>query len=529
MPSSSPTNPEKQEVRVRYAPSPTGYLHVGGARTVLFNWLFAKATNGKFILRIEDTDQARSTRQSEQLHIEDIRGLGLIYDEGPDIGGPFGPYRQSERLSFYAQYAKELLDLNRAYFCFCSDELLTQKRETAMKLGKVPQYDGTCRDLPKEEALMRKQAGEKATVRFKAPVKEYKLQDAVRGEVIFQPQMVGDFVLLRNDGMPVYNFCCVVDDHLMKISHVLRAEEHLSNTVRQMMLYETFNWPMPVFAHCSLIVGADKQKLSKRHGDTSVHEYIQEGFLKEALLNFLILLGWSAPDNKEILNIQEMIERFSLKRLHKPPCVFDLKKLEWMNGQYIRSLPLSEITERALPFLKELPIESVPPEDLRDANPTKTHEDLQDANPTKTHEDLRDANPTQYKEWLEKAFDTIRGQLIKLKDAPRYLSFYFNETFKIDEEAKKICQEPHFALVVKAFKAELELIIQNPVKNLYNEEDFTTLQESVKFKTGVMGKNLFMPIRIAMTGQTHGPELKLVFPLLGVKKIFERVKKILGE
>lgn len=480
-------------VRVRFAPSPTGYLHVGGARTVLFNWLYAKHTGGTFVLRIEDTDQERSTREAERMQIEDIKWLGFDYNEGPDVGGPFPPYRQSERLDVYAKYAKELIDTDRAYHCFCSDEILTQKREAAMKMGTVPQYDGTCRKIPKAEAQKRVAAGDNATVRFKAPVREYKLQDAVRGEVVFQPQMVGDFIVLRSGGMPVYNFCCVVDDHLMGITHVIRAEEHLSNTVRQMMIFETFGWTMPVFAHCSLILGADRSKLSKRHGATSVHQYAEEGFLREALINFLALLGWSSPDHKEIMTIEDMIKNFGFERLNKAPSIFDPVKLRWMNGEYIKALPISDITARIYPYLEKagLPVKGVD------------------------------------KAWLEKAVDTIRGHLEVLPDAAKFMRLYFEETFEIEEEAKALSADPNFRKVADALKQEFQKL-SGAKGDQITAEDFQAIQDAVKGSTGAKGKGLFMPMRVALTGHMHGPELKLVVPLLGNKRAIARIDRVIS-
>ncbi|MBI2606497.1 MAG: glutamate--tRNA ligase [Deltaproteobacteria bacterium] len=512
------------QVRVRFAPSPTGYLHVGGARTVLFNWLYAKHTGGKFILRIEDTDQDRSTRDAERMQIEDIKWLGFDYDEGPEVepsgsqtvepsgsqtvvpsgsqkrgapgsqkGGPYAPYRQSERLDIYATYAKELLDSGRAYPCFCSDEILDEKRAAAMRLGTVPQYDGTCRKITREEAARRVAAGEKPTMRFKAPVREYKLQDAVRGAVVFPPNMVGDFVVLRSGGMPVYNFCCVVDDHLMEITHVLRAEEHLSNTVRQMMLYETFGWKLPVFAHCSLILGQDRTKLSKRHGATSVHQYAEEGYLPEALKNFLALLGWSSPEHKEILTLDEMIAQFGLERLNKAPSVFDPVKLKWMNGQYIKALPLADVTGRAIPFLERA---GIPAKDFDRA-------------------------------WLERAFDTIRGGLETLAGAPKAMEIFSNDEFALEEEARKVRKEAGFAAVAGALREGLAKH-EDEKGDAISEAEFQALQEGVKTASGTKGKALFMPMRVALTGQTHGPELKLVVPLLGAKRCLKRVKRVLA-
>ncbi|MGE4233786.1 MAG: glutamate--tRNA ligase [Bacteriovoracia bacterium] len=480
------------EVRVRFAPSPTGYLHVGGARTVLFNWLYARHTAGKLILRIEDTDQARSTPEHERMQIEDMKWLGLNWDEGPDVGGPHAPYRQSERREIYKKYAKELMDSDRAYHCFCSDELLTQKREAAMKLGTVPQYDGTCRKLSKAEIEKKLQAGEKATVRFKAPLRDYKIQDAVRGEVVFPQNMVGDFIILRNDGMPVYNFCCVIDDHLMNITHVLRAEEHLSNTVRQLMLFETFGWKVPTFAHCSLILGSDRTKLSKRHGATSVHQYAEDGYLPDALLNFLVLLGWSSPDHKEILTIQEMINNFDLDRLNKAPCVFDTVKLNWMNGEYIKNMPVETLREKVEPYLEKAGL----------------------------------SVKTLDKQWVHQALETIRGHLHLLSDAPKFMAIYFGDKVTLEDDAKKLVGEETFKKVISVFREKIKNHLDSKGDQL-TAEAFQAIETSVKTDTQAKGKGLFMPLRISLTGQTHGPELRLVAPLLGATRALSRIDSVL--
>ncbi|HEX4925165.1 MAG TPA: glutamate--tRNA ligase, partial [Bdellovibrionales bacterium] len=284
------------KVRVRFAPSPTGYLHVGGARTALYNWLYARNTGGTFILRVEDTDQARSTERALKEQISDLRWLGINWDEGPEAGGAYGPYKQSERLHIYREHADKLLAQGRAFYCFCTDEVIEAKRAAAQKEGRPAHYDGTCYNVTVPEAKARIAKGEKGAIRFKlSGKKEYKLDDLIRGEVVFPSDMVGDFVILRSDGMPVYNFCCVIDDALMKMTHVLRAEEHLSNTVRQLMLYEAFGWQPPRFGHLSLILDSNRQKLSKREGATSVHDFAQRGYLPEAMNNFIALLGWSSP------------------------------------------------------------------------------------------------------------------------------------------------------------------------------------------------------------------------------------------
>ncbi|MBI3543934.1 MAG: glutamate--tRNA ligase [Deltaproteobacteria bacterium] len=480
--------------RVRFAPSPTGYLHVGGARTVLFNWLYAKNTGGQFILRVEDTDQERSTREHERMQLEDIKWLGFSYDEGPEVGGPHGPYRQSERLDVYAKCAGELIANGKAYYCFCSEETLEQKRQAAMAAGAVPQYDGTCRGISQADAKARVGKGEKAVVRFLAKVKDYKLDDLVRGEVLFPANMVGDFVILRQGGMPVYNFCVVIDDHLMQITHVLRAEEHLSNTVRQMMLYEAYGWELPRFGHMSLILGSDRQKLSKRHGATSVHQYAEEGYLREALLNFLVLLGWSSPtENKEIMTIEEMVRDFSLDRLNPAPGVFDPVKLKWMNGQYIKALPLADVTARALPFLEKggIPVAKVE------------------------------------RAWLERAFDAIRPYLETLADAPKHMRLFFDETYGVEPDAVAVKAEPTYAAVVTALRDALKTHVSAHGDALTGDE-FGKIQDQVKTASGAKGKGLFMPIRVALTGHAHGPDLKILIPLVGAKRAAARAEKALG-
>ena len=330
-------------VRVRFAPSPTGYLHIGGARTAMYNYLYAKAMGGKYILRIEDTDTERSERKFEDSQIEDLKWLGITHDEGPDVGGDYGPYRQSERGHIYKSWAEKLLDRGHAYHCFCTEEELTAKKEIATTEKQAPHYDGKCRNLTKAEVTTRIAAGEEAVIRFKAPLKAYAFTDHVRGEVVFPEGMVGDFVIMRANGIPVYNYAVVVDDASMKITHVIRAEEHLPNTLRQLMLYEAFGETPPEFAHGSLLIGEDRQKLSKRHGATSVNLYKEMNYLPAALLNYLCLLGWSHPEEKDIFDIHTLGTIFNLDRFTKAPAIYDIKKLDFINGQHLRHLPIETI------------------------------------------------------------------------------------------------------------------------------------------------------------------------------------------
>lgn len=487
---------EKSEVRVRFAPSPTGYLHVGGARTALFNYLYARNQGGKFILRIEDTDQARSTEESLKIIVQDLKWLGLQWDEGPDAEtlkdhGDYGPYYQSRRLDIYAKYANQLLKEGKAYYCFLTDEEIEVQREQAMKEGRPPQVQSPYEDwsLEKAQAHMAEK-NVKGVVRFKTRHlrKDYVFNDLIRGEVKFPSDMVGDFVLLRSDGMPVYNFCCVVDDALMKISHVLRAEEHLPNTLRQLMIYEACGWTTPQFGHMSLILNEERQKLSKRHGAVSCAEFKELGYLPEALNNFLALLGWSSPEGKEILSMAEMQNQFSLDRLNPAGAVFDVKKLRWMNSMYLRALPEKELWQRVQPFLDKAGLEL--PKD-----------------------------PS----WQENALKVFKTSMEVLKDAEELFKPICDKHFVITEEANE-------ALGWETSRAVLQVWLKNleaRTTEYMTEAEFLALQEVVKNETGAKGKNLFMPLRVAVIGKPQGAELKILVPLLGRHSLIHRAQQVL--
>src|SRR3954468_18424828 len=326
-------------VRVRFAPSPTGHLHVGGARTAIFNWLFAQRHGGRFIIRVEDTDQARSTRESETMVLEDLQWLGLKWDEGPDADGRHTPYRQSERTDLYGSVAQQLLASGTAYRCFCSEELLEAKRKQAEAEGRPPHYDLTCFRLSPQQISAKLNMWTPFALRFHVPDDgDVTIDDLIRGEVTWKRESLGDFILIRSDGLPTYNFSVVVDDHDMEISHVIRAEEHLTNTHRQVLIYRAMQWLIPQFAHVSLILGQDRTKLSKRHGATSVSAYAEAGFLADAMVNYLTLLGWSAPDGRDVFDREFAIANFALDRVNSAPAVFDPQKFEWLNGQYIHSM-----------------------------------------------------------------------------------------------------------------------------------------------------------------------------------------------
>jgi len=471
--------------RVRFAPSPTGYLHVGGARTALYNFLFARNQGGTFILRVEDTDTARSTREHEEMQKQDLRFLGILWDEGPDKGGDFGPYRQSERQHIYKEYAEKLLERGDAYYCFCSDELLEKKKEQALKEGRPPQYDRTCLKIPLSEARKRVASGEQGAVRFYIrEQKDHLVKDLIRGDVEFKAGMVGDFVILRSGGMPVYNFCCVVDDGLMKITHVLRAEEHLSNTVRQLMLYEAFGWTPPQFGHMSVVLGPDRQKLSKRHGATSVNEYKEGGYLPSAINNYIVLLGWSSPEGKEVLTPEELVKQFGVDRINSAPAMFDVVKLKWMNSVHLRALPNDELWKELEPFLKE-----------------------------------RGLDFSDYDEaWRDRALEALKSGFETLKDAAALFEPLADNKFEILPESKEVMSFPTTPKVLDVWIGLLE----KGSAQFLNESEFMDLQKQVQAEAGVKGKELFQPLRVAVVGKPQGTELKHLVPLLPRKSLIRR-------
>lgn len=485
------------EIRVRFAPSPTGYLHVGGARSALFNFLYAKRNNGKFILRIEDTDQERSTEESLKMMISDLKWLGLNWDEGPhpetlkDMG-PYGPYKQSERLDIYKKTAEQLLADGKAYYCFMTDDELEAARARVVASGHQGHVESPWENGTVADALKKIAAGEKAVVRFKTRHlrKDYLLQDLIRGEVRFPSDMVGDFVLLRSDGMPVYNFCCVVDDYLMKISHVLRAEEHLPNTLRQLMIYEGLGWKTPEFGHISLILDDDRQKLSKRKGAVACDQFMKDGYIPEAMNNYLALLGWSHPEQKEIMPMQEMIDNFSLDRVHAAGAVFDRVKLKWVNAQHLRALPNAEIYKLISPFLKQAGLNL--PNDLN---------------------------------WQMQSVEIFKPYMEILADAVTLYTPLDDSKYEIFAESDEALAWPSSKPVLEAWKS----CVAAHSGEIFTEADFLKIQDEVKNKSGQKGKNLFFPIRIALIGKPHGAELKILVPLMNKTSILKRAEKALSK
>ena len=468
-------------MRVRFAPSPTGHLHVGNARTALFNWLLARGIGGTFILRIEDTDAERSTRASESAIHEDLRWLGLTWDEGPDVGGPCGPYRQSERLPVYAAHVERLLASGVAYYCFCTTEALEAQRATALAGGSQPKYPGTCRILDPVASRARVARGEPAVVRFIVPSdREISFVDAVRGVVSFETAVIGDPVLVRSDGHPAYNFAVVVDDALMRVTHVIRGEDHISNTPRQLLLYEAFGYAPPTFAHLSLVLGSDHSPLSKRHGATSVAEFRDRGYLPEALFNYLALIGWSPGQDAELLPAAELASRFRLSDVGHSAGVFDEDKLAWVNRHYLKAAEPSRVASLAAPYLAAAGFAGE-----------------------------LDENGRSFVRSLVPLFATSVDRLQQVPDRLRVI-FGFSAT---DALARPdVASELESAAAREVITALASDLAAGP--RCTSRELFRAAAQRVRQRTGQKGRALFHPIRVALTGEPEGPELDLVVPAI---------------
>ena len=475
-------------VRVRFAPSPTGALHVGGARTALFNFLFAKKYSGKFILRVEDTDQDRNQEHFLTEQLTALKWLGLHWDEGVGKEGEHGPYRQSQRLDIYNQYAQKLVDADKAYYCFLTDDELNKMKQKAQEEGKPFRVQSPYRNWSKEEALKKKQTVN-PVIRFKMPdtVKTYCIKDVVRGKVEFPSDMIGDFVLTRSNGLPVYNFCCSIDDALMKISHIFRAEEHLPNTLRQLIIFESLGWTPPVYGHLSLILSTDKKKLSKREGALSCLEYKNQGYLPSALNNFLALLGWNPKDTQEVFNFSELIEKFSEKNLNPAGAVFDKNKLTWINAQHIRSMDYKAFWKVFQPLLDQNKI------------------------------NLSFVNTDSLK---ETSFHALKSSFSTLKEAVEV--FRLLGYFHIDHSVQEITGWSHTKSLITLWKTELEQI-----KTEYlSLEDFKNIQNSIKTQLNIKGAFLFKPLRASMIGQVEGLELKAIVELIPRKTLIQRADQL---
>jgi nondiscriminating glutamyl-tRNA synthetase len=467
-------------MRVRFAPSPTGHLHVGNARTALFNWLLARGSGGAFILRIEDTDVERSTLVSEASIMRDLSWLGLDWDEGPDVGGPRGPYRQSERLHLYGSYAKELLASDHAYYCFCSREQLEAERREALQAGRPARYSGACRGLPSDEVAKRIASGGRPAIRFRVPEnREVIFVDAVRGEVRFHTDVIGDPVIVRAEGIPAYNFAVVVDDALMAITHVIRGEDHISNTPRQILLYEALGFAPPTFAHLSLVMGPDHAPLSKRHGATSVDEFRSKGYLPEAVVNYLALIGWSPGGGDELLPVRELAKRFSIEGVGLSAGVFDEEKLAWVNRHYLKQSSAFRLAELAVPYFQQAGIDIRP-------------------------------SPMAL-EYLASVMTIASESVDRLDQVPMRLSVLFSysaDAAMVDATIRSEMSTDASRTVARAFAGELAS------RPRLDRETFRAAANAVKTRTGQKGRALFHPIRVVLTGRAEGPELDLIVPAI---------------
>ena len=482
--------------KFRFAPSPSGGLHIGTARTALFNWLAARSMNGRLILRIEDTDIKRSNRRYEASIIDDLRWLGIDWDEF---------YRQSERIEIYQKYANRLLNEGKAYMCFCSPERLENLRKKLQSEGKMSMYDNKCRNLGEEEIEKNLRDGKKFTIRFKVGEGNIAFGDLIRGYIKFSSEVIGDFIIIKSDGTPSYNFAVVVDDSEMKITHVLRGEDHITNTARQILLFESIGYEIPFFAHISMIMGKDGSKLSKRHGATTIGQFRELGYLSEAFSNYLSMLSWSPKDEEEIFSMADIVGKFRISDISKGPAIFDSDKLNWMNGIYIRKKTIEELNGLCTPFL---------------INKNVIEEN-----------DLENKNVVLK---VRKCVDAFKDRLKVLSEFPDYVKNLFEE--KVDsysDEATKILKLGTSSRVLKLFLKELEF----KLKSCSDKEDIDLNEEESRNiinivggklrKYKIKGKFLYMPLRASLTGKTHGPELPKVISILGPKNCIQRVNQTL--
>jgi nondiscriminating glutamyl-tRNA synthetase len=517
---------EKGPVRVRFAPSPTGHLHVGNARTALFNWLFARQQGGTMILRIEDTDVERSERVHERQIIEDLRWLGIDWDEGIDIDasgqeierGSYGPYRQSDRTKIYQEHGERLLREGKAYLCFCTNEELEAERQKAIAEHRPQIYSGRCRKLDPAESLKHRAAGEQAAIRLHIPEHPIRFHDIVHGPVEFQSEVVSDPIIIRSSGMPVYNYVVVIDDALMKITHVIRGDDHLSNTPKQVALYEALGWPIPEFAHLSTILGPDRERLSKRHGATSVANFREMGVLPEALVNYMALLGWApSGGDREIFSPQELVKEFRLERVTPSPAVFDFEKLYWLNRHYLQER-ISTFTPEMLHKIANL------------AELTANHPQVGHFVYVWTEFVRRGWLPSltdkseQPRLWLSQILRML-GPSDRLEQLPDRAAFIFNYDAKSALAApdnSEVLNSPKTPAVIEAFAKRA------PKDAPLTAEQFRAIVNEVKTETGAKGKELFHPIRIVVTGSHSGPEFDKLIPILEEGSRLQLPKRVLS-
>ncbi|MGX7107349.1 glutamate--tRNA ligase [Hutsoniella sourekii] len=485
-----------QKIRVRYAPSPTGELHIGNARTALFNYLFARHNQGEFIIRTEDTDTKRNIAHGEQSQLENLKWLGMDWDESAINPGEYGPYRQSERLDIYRPLIDQLLAEDKAYKCYMTEEELEAEREAQKARGEMPHYAGQHAHLTPEQEAAFEAEGRVPAIRFRVPENEvYQFDDLVKGPISFESKSIsGDWVIQKKDGMPTYNFAVVVDDHLMEITHVLRGDDHIANTPKQLMIYDAFGWQAPRFGHMTLIVNAEtNRKLSKRDGGVLqfIEQYRELGYLPEAMFNFIALLGWSPKGEEEIFSREEFIDIFDVDRLSTSPASFDVKKLEWINNTYMKACDLDRVVELALPHLQKA---GLVPEDLNE----------------------------EQQAWVRELVSLYHDEMSYGAEIVDLSRLFFNDHLEISQEAKDEISNETAPLVIDAIESKLQAL---PAED-FQVENIKPLTKEIQKETGVKGRKLFMPIRIAVSGQMHGPELANVIALLGKDKALDHIQQV---
>lgn len=475
-----------EEIRVRIAPSPSGNLHIGTARTALFNYLFAKKMGGKYILRIEDTDAERSSNEYIQNIFDSLKALGLSWDEGPDVGGEYGPYSQSERFDIYPVYAQKLIESGNAYECFCTPEELEAEKEEAQKNKVAHVYSGKCRNLTEEQKEELRKQGRKPAIRFHVPNKELIFEDLVKGELKFDTSLIGDFVIMKSNGTPTYNFAVVVDDMLMKITHVIRGEDHISNTPKQILIYEALGVEAPKFGHLGMILAPDRSKLSKRHGATAVSEFVEKGYLIDALVNFVALLGWSPSDGEEIKTVEEIAADFRINEVSSSNSIFEYDKLNWMNSQYLKKLDVSELKEKLKPFLTQYNLS-----------------------------ELTD-------EQLIRMVEITREPLTILSDITDAVTYFFGEKVNVEPEVQsEVLDTEQSQNVLKEFVTLAESIEFDEETLHHKLEEFRGIFK----ERGVKPKETMWAIRAAVTGRTRGADMCAILAILGKDKVIKRVKE----
>jgi len=482
---------ENKKIRVRFAPSPTGDLHIGGARTALFNWLYARHYKGTFILRIEDTDQVRSTDEAINVILESMKWLGLDWDEGPEKGGEYGPYYQMQRLQLYQKYAEQLLKDQKAYYCYCSREELAESKKEQSKENKSLKYNRHCLNLSKEDKIRYKLEGRKPVIRLKIPAREIAFNDLLRGKVTFDGGLLSDFVIMKSDGIPTYNYAVVIDDILMKITDVMRGDDHISNTPKQIVMYEALGFDVPKFAHIPMIMGQDRTRLSKRHGAASVMEYEKMGYTPEAVVNYIAHLGWSPGDEREIFSKDALIKEFNLDKISKHAAVFSMEKLNWFNGEYLKNMSIDSIIKIFLPFLKE-------------ANYIESEESI---SPAKN-------------DYIKEVIKLLQGRIKNISQFIDYADYFFMDEINIEPQAfTNVLNKEGVPGILQALKERLSTL------KCWDGESIENAVREVASSLQIKGGQIIHPTRVSLSGKKVGPGLFELMVVLGQSKTVKRLKE----